>query len=82
MHYTLWSIDGSQEDSRRTAARLYGDLYGSTPHIEYRRRYEKLTGELLVEPPPLPLVAEGVASDPVDIDTVIEQAEVVSIGMI
>jgi class 3 adenylate cyclase/tetratricopeptide (TPR) repeat protein len=74
INYTIWLIDGSREASRRLAARQYGELYRLAPKLEYRSRYEELTGEVLAEPGALPPLADSVASEPVDLKVLVEQA--------
>jgi len=58
--YRIWKFDPAQEEARKQAAERYRTLYAQTPNVEYRNRYQDLTGETLPEPPPLPPLPESV----------------------
>lgn len=75
IHYELWRLDNERAASHRTAADLYRDLYGRTPNIEYRRRYETLTGKTLPDPPTLPKLPEVVPRESINLDNLLAQVE-------
>jgi tetratricopeptide (TPR) repeat protein len=60
IHYTIWKLDPSQESSRQQAAALYHDLHSQTPSMEFRKRYEELTGKILASDSQLPLLPESI----------------------
>jgi class 3 adenylate cyclase/tetratricopeptide (TPR) repeat protein len=75
VHYCIWRLDEKREQSRGIAADLYRRLYDRAPHIEYRRRYEKLTGERLPDPRLRTQVAETVEHEVVDLESLVQEAE-------
>jgi hypothetical protein len=50
----------------------------ATSDAEYRRRYAKLTGESLPEPPPLPPLPDEVLRTPVSLEAMLERVGVES----
>jgi len=58
IQYEIWRLDGTREAARRTAANAYRELYQGSPRSEYRHRYREMTGEDLLDPPPLPELPE------------------------
>jgi len=76
VHYEIWRIDPTQEDARQKAALVYGELYSRTPNIEYRQRYEELTGAKLPEPPALPPLPESIMGEPVDLTALLRRVGV------
>lgn len=58
LHYEIWKLAKTEEQHCRMSAELYRTLYPKTPNLEYRQRYEELTGETLAAPPALPLLPE------------------------
>jgi tetratricopeptide (TPR) repeat protein len=75
IHYALWLMDSGRDDSRHAASSLYRKLYDTAPQVEYRRRYESLTGDRLPEPRLLVRLTESVEVESVDLDTLVEEAE-------
>jgi len=75
VHYCMWLLDGTREQSRSVAADLYRSLYEGAPHVEYRRRYETLTGDRLPDPRLRTQVAETVESEVIDLETLVREAE-------
>ena len=69
LYYEIWRADGAQNGACETAARLYHTLYERTPNIEYRERYEALTGDRLPDPPALPALADDLVQDPERLNT-------------
>ncbi|WP_436532540.1 tetratricopeptide repeat protein [Actinoplanes sp. HUAS TT8] len=60
-------LDPHNEQARTTAADIYRTLYERAPSVEYRRAYQRLTGELLPPGPPLPELPDWiVAGDDLD----------------
>ncbi len=70
LHYSIWSLDHSQEEHRRLAARLYQDLNESFPNAEDRQRYRLLTGDALPCPLTLPDLPAIVTEYDVDLGAV------------
>ncbi|MFI1991761.1 tetratricopeptide repeat protein [Actinoplanes sp. NPDC020271] len=56
-------LDPRDEDARTTAAGIYRKLYERAPSVEYRRAYQRLTGELLPPGPPLPELPDWIAAE-------------------
>ena len=75
IHYTLGRLGPDQEAHRVQAADLYRALYVTSPEVEFKRRYEELTGETLPNPPPLPPLPEIVTRQTFDIEQLIRQAD-------
>jgi class 3 adenylate cyclase/tetratricopeptide (TPR) repeat protein len=62
--YELWRLDPDRHDVRERAASLYEELHASTPNVRFRRRFERLTGTKLREPPPLPPLSADIPAAP------------------
>jgi len=75
IHYTLAQLDPGQEAHRLQAVDLYRQLYVTSSEIEFKRRYQALTGETLPDPPPLPPLPEIVTRQQFDIEQLIRQAD-------
>lgn len=75
IHYTLARLDPDQEAHRIQAADLYRALYVASPEVEFKRRYEELTGETLPDPPALPPLPEIVTRQQFDTEQLIRQAD-------
>jgi class 3 adenylate cyclase/tetratricopeptide (TPR) repeat protein len=70
IHYQLWEI-ASKAHSRVTAADIYLNLYNFTSIVDYKKRFERLTGEVLAEPEPLPPLDVSSAGLPPKLETVL-----------
>jgi hypothetical protein len=81
IQYEIWRLDQTQEARRQRVTALYHDLYTHTPHIEYRQRYEELTGEHLPDPPALPELPAIVTQDPVDLEALLAEVDHVIAGL-
>ncbi|MDQ6693566.1 MAG: AAA family ATPase [Chloroflexota bacterium] len=79
--YTIWELDPSREAARTEAARLYKHLYSSAPSAKARLRYEKLTGERLPDPPPVPPLPVLMSSPPEDLDALLDQVDALIAGL-
>jgi class 3 adenylate cyclase/tetratricopeptide (TPR) repeat protein len=66
LRYEGWRIDPSRHDLRENAAAEYRALYAALPQIEYRQRYQELTGRRLPSPPPLPDLPPAAARESID----------------
>jgi tetratricopeptide (TPR) repeat protein len=77
LHYELWRLQPDSALSRHhtAAAELYDTLYRRTRWIDYRRRYEALTGEALPDLPPLPAPPRIAAADPVDLEALLARVD-------
>ena len=75
LRYELWRLDRDQEAHRQAAAELYRNLYARTPNVEYRKRYEELTGQSLPAPPPLPELPDIVTRNAVNLDALLAQVD-------
>ncbi len=64
LYYEIWQLDRSQVAPRDAAAARYRTLCERTPNIEYRQRYEALTGDMLPDPPALPALTDDLAQEP------------------
>ena len=73
--YETWRLDRRQESHRQGAADLYRTLYTQTPNVEYKQRYEELTGQRLSDPPPLPPLPEVVTRNPVQREVLLVQVD-------
>jgi tetratricopeptide (TPR) repeat protein len=71
----LWQLDPAQEQVRQDAARLYRTLYEQSPQVEYRERYERLTGVVLPAPLPLPPLPDSVGRAPLELAEVLKQLD-------
>ncbi len=69
VHYERWRLDRADDESRRRAAELYARSHERAPDIEYRWRYEELTGDRLEGGVPvLPPLPPDEAGAPFDLD--------------
>jgi class 3 adenylate cyclase/tetratricopeptide (TPR) repeat protein len=75
IQYEIWRVDQDQEPHRQQAADLYRALYAQTPNVEYKQRYEELTGECLPDPPPLPPLPDIVTQHPPDREVLLAQVD-------
>jgi len=50
------------------AAAFYRSQHEDTGAEESRRRYQELTGEILLDPPPLPDISELIPDEPEDLE--------------
>lgn len=73
--YELWHLDKSDAMLHQRTAEEYRKLYARTPNITYRRRYEELAGEGLPSPPLLPALPEGIARDPINLESLLAKVE-------
>jgi class 3 adenylate cyclase/tetratricopeptide (TPR) repeat protein len=71
----LCQLDPAETGTRAAAAALYRELYERAPNVEYRRAYERLTGETLPPGPPLPPVTGVATPGPVHVDELLRQVE-------
>jgi class 3 adenylate cyclase/predicted ATPase len=76
LHYARWRLDPQRDEDRRSAAELYRGLYSDTADVEYRTRYQALTGERLPPPPALPPVPEAVLQTTVDLNSLLRRVGV------
>jgi tetratricopeptide (TPR) repeat protein len=84
LHYELRGLQHNPVLSRVhvvAAADLYHSLYRRTCWIEYRRRYEELTGETLPNPPPLPAPPTIATADHADLDELLAQVDQIIIEL-
>jgi tetratricopeptide (TPR) repeat protein len=81
IYFTIWQLENMRENARQTAASLYHALYDEIPNIEYRERYEILTGTTLPEPDPLPAPPEDITHNGTPLETLIEQVASLSKNM-
>ncbi len=58
LYYELWRLAPEDEAARTAAAGLYRTEHAETGAEECRRRYQELTGEMLLDPSPLPDVSD------------------------
>ncbi len=72
-YYAIWQLDAQQDSYRQKAAAIYRKLYEGSPKLQYKRRYEKLTGETLPAPPPLPSLPEAIADASVTLDHLLKK---------
>ena len=72
--YTLWQLDPAPDAARQAAAGAYQALYATQPYVEYRQRYEALTGASLPPPPPLPDLPAAVAAAPDNLPVLLRRA--------
>ena len=75
VYFTIWQIDPSQTAVRDAAIVLYRDLYAKSSQIKYRKRFEQLTGTLLPEHTPLPLVEGVLQPTSISLESVMQQIE-------
>ncbi|MFQ5436809.1 MAG: hypothetical protein ACE5FD_18285, partial [Anaerolineae bacterium] len=55
IYYDIWRLSEKQNKTAAVvAADLYQQLYREIPNLEYKHRYENITGEQLGQPPELP----------------------------
>jgi hypothetical protein len=73
IHYAIWQLDDSQAGHRDVSASLYRQLYEKIPNIQYKRRYERLTGETLPDPSPLPPLPAIIADANIALDRLLEK---------
>jgi len=73
LHYAIWQLDDSQAGHRDESASLYRQLYEKIPNIQYKRRYERLTGETLPDPSPLPPLPAIIADANIALDRLLEK---------
>ena len=52
--HAIWEVGGDPMEEREAAAELYRTLYQKSPQMEYRRRFQQLTGQDLSELTHLP----------------------------
>jgi tetratricopeptide (TPR) repeat protein len=78
VYYALWLLDNDRDDSRRAASVLYSKLYDTAPNVEYRQRYESLTGDPLPEPRILSSLTQSGEVVRVDLDALVKEAELAS----
>lgn len=76
LYDTMWAIDNSQTEARQQAVELYAQAYAESPHADYRRRYEALTGESLPEPPELPPLPLVIETRTTDLETEVNRLEI------
>jgi tetratricopeptide (TPR) repeat protein len=76
IQYELWRLDKSCDEARQMATCLYQRLYDQTFNIEYRHRYEEMTGERLANPPPLPLLSDHFEKSPINLADLLQQVGV------
>jgi class 3 adenylate cyclase/tetratricopeptide (TPR) repeat protein len=79
LHYALWRVEPARCADQRQAARLYQQLHRRTPNIEYRQRYQELTGKTLPDPPPLPALPEVVPGNAIDLAALLAKVEALSL---
>ena len=77
IHYELWRLDHGQEAHRQQAAAAYQALYAQTPNVEYKWRYEALSGETLSAPPPLPPLPAIVTSETTSLEALAAQVDTI-----
>jgi tetratricopeptide (TPR) repeat protein len=75
LRYEGWRIDPRRHDLRENAAAEYRALYASLPQIEYRQRYQELTGRRLPPPPPLPDLPPAAARESLDPARLIDRVD-------
>jgi class 3 adenylate cyclase/tetratricopeptide (TPR) repeat protein len=75
VQHEIWRLDSQQETHCQQAASLYRTLYSRTPNVLYRRRYQRLTGQRLPDPPALPPLPEVVTRQRPDLDKLLAQVE-------
>jgi tetratricopeptide (TPR) repeat protein len=75
LHYAIWQLLPEGDTGRRQAAGLYESLYAVAPRWEYRQRYQRLTGEALPDPPPLPDLPQGIVDGPPDLKSLLPRVE-------
>jgi tetratricopeptide (TPR) repeat protein len=80
VQYHLWLLDKGMESARR-AADLYRKLYDKSPKVEYRKRYEELTGKRLPGPPPPPELPELITRNPVDLKALLAHVDRIAAGL-
>jgi class 3 adenylate cyclase/tetratricopeptide (TPR) repeat protein len=72
--YELWRLDPGREDVRARAASLYEELHAASPNVRFRRRFQRLSGRGLTDPPPLPRLSPEIPPAPA-LDEVVRLAE-------
>jgi len=73
--YTLYQVT-RQDSPRQQAMEAYRALYARTPNALYRQRYRQLTGVELPPSAALPVLPELVSRQGIDLDRLLEQANV------
>jgi tetratricopeptide (TPR) repeat protein len=75
VEYAIWRVGPARHAERQNAADLYQRLYTESPDVEYRKRYEELTGESLPVPAPLPELPDGVKLGTGEIEALLLQVD-------
>jgi len=78
IHYEIWRLAPTQEAHHRQAAEAYRTLYEHTPNVEYKWRYETLSGERLPPPPSLPPLPPIVTQETVILEALAAQVDALS----
>jgi tetratricopeptide (TPR) repeat protein len=76
IYYEIWCLDPMLEEVRQQASVRYGQLYARTANVEYRERYQELTGEQLPAPAPLPSLGESLTNSLASLDTLLAKVGV------
>ena len=67
LQYELWRLAPKNAAARSAAATYYRSQHEDTGAEECRLRYQELTGETLLDPPPLPDISELIPDEPEDL---------------
>jgi len=68
LQYELWRLMPENAAACAAAAAFYRSQHEDTGAEESRRRYQELTGEILLDPPPLPDISELIPDEPEDLE--------------
>ncbi len=68
LNYELWRLAPGDDASRSATTAFYRSEHAETGAEECRERYRQLTGETLLDPPPLPDVSELIPDHPGALD--------------
>ncbi len=68
LNYELWRLAPEDQTARTAAADFYRREFAETGLALYRRRFQDLTGGILLDPPPLPDVSALIPEQAEDLD--------------
>ncbi len=74
VQYEVCLLDGERRLGGETAV-LYKKLYNQTPNVQYKRRYEQLSGQILPAPPELPLLPQGIIAFATTTESLLQKVE-------
>jgi tetratricopeptide (TPR) repeat protein len=74
VQYEVCLLDGGRRLGGETAV-LYKKLYNQTPNVQYKRRYERLSGQILPAPPELPLLPQGIIAFATSTESLLQKVE-------